>query len=1158
MAFLLLCCTGIASAQEASDKALETAMRFLRENPAQFQLSQEDVSDLRVSDVYQSEHNGLTHVWLQQQYHGIPVYNGLIGLHVDEAGQVYHLGHRLVADLQTKVNTDMPSLSARKALEMVMANLGLQGLETPRLKSKTNEQNMVFEAGQIAKSDIPVSVCYQPLKDGSLRLSWMLVVDQVNTSDVWSIRVDAQNGLILSKVNWTVYCSAGHAHNQGETCTTDGTLPSTTEESVPVLGEAYRVFPLPVESPSHGAHQLVTDPASLSASPYGWHDTNGAAGAEYTYTRGNNVWAYDDSESDNSASVANSVDGGAALNFDFPYDGNAEPTVNRDAAVVNLFYLNNMMHDITHLYGFNEAAGNFQANNYGNGGQAGDAVQAEALDGGGLDNANFATPPDGSSGRMQMYVWGQRGGEVIRVNAPGAILGTYPAAPTSGWGGTITTTPVTGDVVIIDDGTAEGSKGCGPAVNNVAGKIVLVDRGLCEFGTKALNAQQAGAIACIICNFEDGTIGMAAGQDGGQVTIPTMMITKSQCDLFKQFVESGLNMSIVLPTASGPDFVDGDFDNGIIAHEYGHGISNRLTGGPSQAGCLGNPEQMGEGWSDWFSLVTSNPPGSEGTDKRGVGTFVFRQATDGQGIRRYPYSTDMGINPITFATVAENTEVHALGEIWTAVTWDLYWAMVEKYGYDQDWTNTDSGNGRAIQLVMDGMKLQPCGPGFLDGRDAIMMADLINYDGADSCLISEVFARRGMGYFASQGSPDNAGDGIENFDPIPTCVKELKINKSTSTPTINPGEEAHFEIKITNHKDEEATNVIVTDVLPADLDFVSASNGGTFSNGVVSWDLGTLASGEEVTVTYVGKVDDQTGSLRLFRDEMEDDSEWISLFTEGDLEFYLQEFEVYTGDFAWYAEDLAVETDMTLEYINSLIVSGTNPAITFWHKYNTEAAADAGFLEIRRINEQQWVRFDADKVYRNGYPSSVQYGTFAIPFLYGFSGNSNGWVQSYFDLSDYAGEEVTIRFRFGTDDNTGGESWVVDDVEMQDVLFFDEEACVTSGQGDQACARAPERGVIVTPIGSVPTFETLENAFAIRVQPNPATDMLYLNASIDLDGPSTTSLIGMDGRVVLARQAVFIKGGQLLALDVSLVPAGVYTLRVDNAKGSSVVKVVIQ
>ncbi|MEZ4921512.1 MAG: T9SS type A sorting domain-containing protein [Saprospiraceae bacterium] len=361
-----------------------------------------------------------------------------------------------------------------------------------------------------------------------------------------------------------------------------------------------------------------------------------------------------------------------------------------------------------------------------------------------------------------------------------------------------------------------------------------------------------------------------------------------------------------------------------------------------------------------------------------------------------------------------------------------------------------------------------------------------------------------------------------------------------------------------NHKDEEATNVIVTDVLPADLDFVSASNGGTFSNGVVSWDLGTLASGEEVTVTYVGKVDDQTGSLRLFRDEMEDDSEWISLFTEGDLEFYLQEFEVYTGDFAWYAEDLAVETDMTLEYINSLIVSGTNPAITFWHKYNTEAAADAGFLEIRRINEQQWVRFDADKVYRNGYPSSVQYGTFAIPFLYGFSGNSNGWVQSYFDLSDYAGEEVTIRFRFGTDDNTGGESWVVDDVEMQDVLFFDEEACVTSGQGDQACARAPERGVIVTPIGSVPTFETLENAFAIRVQPNPATDMLYLNASIDLDGPSTTSLIGMDGRVVLARQAVSIKGGQLLALDVSLVPAGVYTLRVDNAKGSSVVKVVIQ
>lgn len=164
--------------------------------------------------------------------------------------------------------------------------------------------------------------------------------------------------------------------------------------------------------------------------------------------------------------------------------------------------------------------------------------------------------------------------------------------------------------------------------------------------------------------------------------------------------------------------------------------------------------------------------------------------------------------------------------------------MVEKYGWDADINNTNSGNFRAIQLVVDGMKLQPCGPGFQDGRDAIMLADIMNYNGADTCLISTVFARRGLGYYASQGDANNAGDGIQNFDPIPTCIKELKINKITTTPTIDPGDDVAFEITVTNHKDEAATGVVVTDELPAGLALIAASNGGTFSGGTGAF--GTL------------------------------------------------------------------------------------------------------------------------------------------------------------------------------------------------------------------------------------------------------------------------------------------------------------------------------
>ena len=55
--------------------------------------------------------------------------------------------------------------------------------------------------------------------------------------------------------------------------------------------------------------------------------------------------------------------------------------------------------------GFTETAGNFQQNNFARGGAGNDEVQADAQDGGGTDNANFETPPDGMNGRMQMYVF---------------------------------------------------------------------------------------------------------------------------------------------------------------------------------------------------------------------------------------------------------------------------------------------------------------------------------------------------------------------------------------------------------------------------------------------------------------------------------------------------------------------------------------------------------------------------------------------------------------------------------------------------------------------------------------------------------------------------------------------------------------------------------
>jgi len=1165
------------SAQDRS--ARETALRFLQENPSKFELTSNDVSDVKIVREYRTKHNGVTHVWVQQQQHGIPVFNGLFGLHVKQNGEVVHLGHRFVNDLSNRINTKLPSLSAAKAVEMAMVDLGFAGFPVPSLRNKTNEQNFVFEGGSISKSEIPVSASFVLTNNGTVRLSWQMTIDQANTSDLWTITVDAQTGLISNKLNHTVYCQSGHAHRGGDADQCSATKgrgqesPSIAKAKMGeqstmnelLLDEQYNVFALPLESPIHGNRSIVTNPADLQASPFGWLDTNGATGQDFTYTRGNNVWAFDDSASDDTPDPSESADGGATLNFDFPFDPNAEPSTNALAAITNLFYMNNMIHDVFYRYGFDEESGNFQNNNYGNGGNGNDEVYAQAIDGSGTNNANFSTPADGGNGRMQMYVWDRAGGKIVNVNGPGAVIGNYGGSSSdgNGWGGAITSTPVTGDVVFVADGTSQPSLGCNAPTIDVAGKIVMVDRGDCEFGRKSLNVEEAGGIACIICNFEDATVGMGAGAVGAQVTIPVVMMAKSDCDLLRQYAGAGLNISIGLPNITGPAQRDGDFDNGIIAHEFAHGISNRLTG--SGSACLGNGEQMGEGWSDWAGLILSVEPGDLGTDKRGIGTYALYQETDGQGIRRYPYSTDMTIAPLTYSAVPSSAVPHGVGEVWANMIWDLYWALVEKYGWDADLNNTNSGNYRAVQLVVDGMKIQPCNPGFIDGRDAILAADIINYNGADTCLISSVFARRGLGFFASQGDSGSSGDGIENFDPIPTCIKELKIKKITTTPTIDPGDDVSFEITVTNHKDEVATNVVVTDELPAGLTLVSASNGGIFSGGMVRWDLGSMPSGHVVTLTYTATSQAGVGSSRYFHDLLETEDEWYSNLIDlatGEI-FTLQTAVVHpgSGSSAWAGRDVAVASDFSLETTLHLTVTGAKPAMRFWHQYITEAGVDAGFVEVQDLADPllQWLRLTPDDAIRGGYDGSVQYSTFAIPFLSGFSGNSNGWKQSYFDLSDFSGKDITFRFRFGSDlaDAPVDGAWYIDEVEIMDLFNYAGEACITADGGDQACAIAPEYGVIVQPV-TVGTDEPNKQSISMLVQPNPADDMLHISLGQALEGQVVATLVAADGRSVMNRTMQGISLGQVLTLNVQNVPAGVYTVRLQSAAGFGVQKVVIR
>src|SRR5690606_16977617 len=135
-----------------------------------------------------------------------------------------------------------------------------------------------------------------------------------------------------------------------------------------------------------------------NATSLGWHNDGGF---DYFTSRGNNVYAQEDRDDNNSTfgTLAVSTTTPDPLNFNFVPDFTVNPTQttpiqNQQFNITNLFYWNNIIHDLSYLYGFTEVAGNFQANNQGRGGLGSDYVIADAQDAGGTGNANFATPPD--------------------------------------------------------------------------------------------------------------------------------------------------------------------------------------------------------------------------------------------------------------------------------------------------------------------------------------------------------------------------------------------------------------------------------------------------------------------------------------------------------------------------------------------------------------------------------------------------------------------------------------------------------------------------------------------------------------------------------------------------------------------------------------------
>ncbi|KXN65632.1 hypothetical protein CONCODRAFT_44361 [Conidiobolus coronatus NRRL 28638] len=546
-----------------------------------------DGQDFVVKNSYTSS-NGITHTYLKQIFDGKEVVNGDFNINTNKEGKVISYGnsfHASKASLKRRADTPENygnSVDAVEALfKHINVDLGVPKDKLSVVEGRSLDGSAVVKGVPSVPEGVKATQKYIQTATGELTAVWDLEAD---LGENWFNAFVTPSNQVVGLHDW-------------------------------VHEAKYNVYPIGINDPSDGARKVITDQGTPATSPAGWHDQGN--GQKFTTTTGNNVIAIDNRNLTSDWTKAPRVDGGADLKFDFPIDLTKEPETYINGAVSQLFYSNNAYHDILYAHGFNEDAGNFQENNFGKGGLGGDAVRAQAQDGAGFNNANFATPPDGQRPRMRMYVWNR-------------------------------STPKR----------------------------------------------------------------------------------------------------------------DGDLDNGIIIHEYSHGLSNRLTGGPSNVGCLQTYQSggMGEGWGDTIATALRINPNKHNRNTN----FAMGDYSNTKGIRTYPYSTSLTTNPFTYESINGSYLVHFIGSVWASILYEVEWNLIDKIGFTNDLLsgNTHHGNTFFIRILIDGMKLQPCYPTFIEARDAIITAtEQLNK--GHLCEVWRGFAKRGLGVDAKLTDDGVAVNGFK-------------------------------------------------------------------------------------------------------------------------------------------------------------------------------------------------------------------------------------------------------------------------------------------------------------------------------------------------------------------------------------------------------------
>jgi len=815
-------------------------------------------------------------------------------------------------------------------------------------------------------------------------------------------------------------------------------------------------------------------------------------------TRGNNVDAYVDWRDPSGLKAEDGEFRGAVSSpgvFDWTYDVGEEPLATPEqsmAALVQLFYVNNWMHDWWYDSGFDEQAGNAQADNYGRGGQDGDVLLAEGQDAaleGTRNNANMSTPMDGGSPRMQMYLWtGLYTEAKLTLDTAGLEFtgGLAKFGPKS-YG-------VKGTLVRFEDGAgASPTDGCEAPIVDMQGKIAVVDRGDCTFETKVTFAGQAGALGVVIIDNVEADAPIEPGNDNDLEDPPVPTLAVTQADGATVLAAMEKEEQFVHMTGWSSVERDGTVDNMIIAHEWGHYLHHRLTDcGNLACGA------MSEGWADFNALMMAL---REGDDLDGVyaGTTYANFDTAGYyGIRRVPYSVNLRRNALTFRHISDgeplptihpimdnglaNSESHNAGEVWATMMWEVYVALHKAHAGELGFAEVHRRMG---DYVVAGMMLAPPDPTFTEQRDALLMAAAGAPD--DFMTIARAFARRGAGSCAlspERGSSTLVGV-VEDFEigasGVLLAASVAEQDGCDKDGVIDPGETGRVTVEVYNGGVAPLAAGAVVEVVDPDPGLV-------FPQGP-SVALPELAPLGRATVTIDVALAEAAGAARAVALRVRLDGEGacagageraLRVQTSADVapassnrDDVEAEPSAWTpsgggssaiwtraagdGGYSWRGGAVGHTSDVSL--VSPKLEVGDEPlVIAFDHAYSFEltdgTAYDGAVIEVSSDDGATWVDV-AELGAEPGYGGKIASGGNALNGRDALIGASPGFparARVELDLGTaLAGKTALLRFRIGTDGGVGGPGWDIDDIAVTGITntpfptWVDDPGCDEGG-----------------------------------------------------------------------------------------------------------------